>query len=79
MPSYKPSLLGRTTRDVDLGNWEASCLAPPTPVCLPAGADKARDLAVLKVNAPAALLRPVMLGDSSAVSGRSKRVVDPGC
>ncbi|KAL4431590.1 hypothetical protein ABPG77_001432 [Micractinium sp. CCAP 211/92] len=31
------------------------------------GADKARDLAVLKVNAPAALLRPVTLGDSSAV------------
>lgn len=32
-----------------------------------AGADKARDLAVLKVKAPADLLRPVTLGDSSAV------------
>lgn len=31
------------------------------------GADKARDLAVLKVKAPADLLRPVTLGDSSAV------------
>lgn len=39
-------------------------------LCFPAGADKARDLAVLKVNAPAALLRPVTLGDSSAVGGR---------
>lgn len=31
------------------------------------GADKARDLAVLKVKAPASLLRPVSLGDSAAV------------
>ena len=37
----------------------------PPPIC--AGADKARDLAVLKVRAPAPLLRPVTLGDSSAV------------
>lgn len=32
-----------------------------------AGADKARDLAVLKVKAPPALLRPISLGDSGAV------------
>ncbi|PSC76877.1 protease Do-like chloroplastic isoform X1 [Micractinium conductrix] len=31
------------------------------------GADKARDLAVLKVNAPASLLRPLRLEDSAAV------------
>lgn len=36
--------------------------APPPP-----GADKARDLAVLQVNAPPALLRPVTLGDSAGV------------
>ncbi|EFN53304.1 hypothetical protein CHLNCDRAFT_25936 [Chlorella variabilis] len=34
---------------------------------LAAGADKARDLAVLKVSAPASLLRPLPLGDSSSV------------
>lgn len=40
-------------------------LAPPHHT--PAGVDKARDLAVLKVNAPAALLRPVRLADSASV------------
>jgi hypothetical protein len=39
----------------------------PLPASICAGADKARDLAVLKVRAPAALLRPVTLGDSSSV------------
>ena len=43
------------------------CCSHPANDNDPAGADKARDLAVLKVNAPAALLRPVRLGDSSAV------------
>lgn len=46
------------------------CSAPLLPSILPhpaAGADKARDLAVLKVKAPAELLRPVTLGDSGAV------------
>ena len=38
-----------------------------TPPACQAGADKARDLAVLKVSAPASLLRPLPLGDSSSV------------
>lgn len=40
---------------------------PPPRTAASAGADRARDLAVLKVGAPPALLRPVALGDSSAL------------
>jgi len=62
LPKHRP----RTPRKRRHG-MKPSSPSHPTNHPLPAGADKARDLAVLKVNAPASLLRPVPLGDSAGV------------